>query len=175
MSQTISPANPSQERDDASAQQRPANAAPQQPQQPRNGLGQVYQTDIPARMDRLPWSRWHWLVVIALSITWILDGLEVTIVGAIGSVLSWRARRSADERRTSPTGGIFCRAVATGHGAIGAGYSTMLGRARRSAPGLARSGSAPIGANTASSASAGWPAVTRAGRLWLWGRTSGQI
>src|ERR1700724_2998299 len=45
-------------------------------------------TDIPARMDRLPWSRWHWLVVISLGITWILDGLEVTIVGAIGSVLT---------------------------------------------------------------------------------------
>ena len=44
-------------------------------------------TNIPARMDRLPWSRWHWLVVIALGITWILDGLEVTIVGVIGAVL----------------------------------------------------------------------------------------
>ncbi len=47
----------------------------------------VVATDIPARLDRLPWSRWHWLVVIALGITWILDGLEVTIVGALGSVL----------------------------------------------------------------------------------------
>jgi MFS family permease len=45
------------------------------------------ETDIPARLDRLPWSRWHWRVVIALGITWILDGLEVTIVGALGSVL----------------------------------------------------------------------------------------
>jgi hypothetical protein len=36
---------------------------------------------IPARMDRLPWSRWHWLVIAALGITWILDGLEVTMVG----------------------------------------------------------------------------------------------
>ena len=44
-------------------------------------------TNIPNRMDRLPWSRWHWLVVIALGITWVLDGLEVTIIGAIGSVL----------------------------------------------------------------------------------------
>ena len=44
-------------------------------------------TNIPSRMDRLPWSRWHWLVVISLGITWILDGLEVTIVGAIASVL----------------------------------------------------------------------------------------
>ena len=44
-------------------------------------------TDIPARLDRLPWSRFHLLVVIALGITWILDGLEVTIVGAIGPIL----------------------------------------------------------------------------------------
>jgi MFS family permease len=44
-------------------------------------------TDIPARLDRLPWSRFHVLVVTALGITWILDGLEVTVVGAIGPVL----------------------------------------------------------------------------------------
>ena len=44
-------------------------------------------TDIPARLDRLPWSRFHVLIVIALGVTWILDGLEVTIVGAIGPVL----------------------------------------------------------------------------------------
>ncbi len=45
-------------------------------------------TTIPARMDRLPWSRWHWLVVVGLGTVWILDGLEVTIVGAIGSRLT---------------------------------------------------------------------------------------
>ncbi len=45
-------------------------------------------TDIPARMDRLPWSRWHWMVVIGLGITWILDGLEVTIVGLIAPVIT---------------------------------------------------------------------------------------
>ncbi len=43
--------------------------------------------DIPARLDRLPWSRWHWRVVIALGIAWVLDGLEVTLVGSIGGVL----------------------------------------------------------------------------------------
>jgi hypothetical protein len=46
------------------------------------------ETDIPARMDRLPWSRWHWLVVIGLGTVWILDGLSVTIVGAIGGRLT---------------------------------------------------------------------------------------
>lgn len=45
-------------------------------------------TNIPQRMDRLPWSRWHWLVVTALGITWLLDGLEVSIVAAIGPVLT---------------------------------------------------------------------------------------
>jgi MFS family permease len=49
--------------------------------------GQGVHTDIPARLDRLPLSRFHLLVVTALGVTWILDGLEVTIVGAIGPVL----------------------------------------------------------------------------------------
>jgi MFS family permease len=44
-------------------------------------------TGIPARLDRLPWSRFHVLVVVALGVTWILDGLEVTLVGSIGPVL----------------------------------------------------------------------------------------
>jgi MFS family permease len=45
------------------------------------------QTDIPFRLDRLPWSRFHLLVVFGLGITWILDGLEVTIVGSLGPAL----------------------------------------------------------------------------------------
>src|SRR5437763_14501413 len=46
------------------------------------------ETSIPARMDRLPWSRWHWLVVIGLGTVWILDGLQVTIIGAIAGRLT---------------------------------------------------------------------------------------
>src|SRR6059058_5701973 len=46
------------------------------------------ETDIPARMDRLPWARWHWMVIIGLGTVWILDGLSVTIVGAIGGRLT---------------------------------------------------------------------------------------
>jgi hypothetical protein len=38
-------------------------------------------------MHRLPWSRFHWLVVVALGITWVLDGLEVTLEGAISGAL----------------------------------------------------------------------------------------
>ena len=40
-------------------------------------------TAVPGRLDRLPWSRWHWTIVIGLGMVWILDGLEVTIVGNI--------------------------------------------------------------------------------------------
>ncbi|AVV42409.1 MFS transporter [Streptomyces sp. P3] len=45
-------------------------------------------TDIPARLDRLPWSRWHWTIVFGLGTVWILDGLEVTVVGNIAARLS---------------------------------------------------------------------------------------
>ena len=50
--------------------------------------GDVVETMIPRRLDRLPWSRWHWFVVAGLGITWILDGFEVTLVGAIASMLT---------------------------------------------------------------------------------------
>jgi MFS family permease len=48
-------------------------------------------TDLPQRLDRLPWSRWHWTVVGGLGITWILDGLEVTMVGSVGPRLQEHA------------------------------------------------------------------------------------
>jgi MFS family permease len=55
----------------------------------RPGLKTI-ETRIPARMDRLPWARWHWMVIIGLGTVWILDGLEVTIVGSIASRLTER-------------------------------------------------------------------------------------
>jgi MFS family permease len=48
---------------------------------------EIFETMIPARLDRLPWSEFHWLLVIGLGITWVLDGLEVTLMGAISAVL----------------------------------------------------------------------------------------
>jgi MFS family permease len=48
---------------------------------------QIVESDLPARLDRLPWSRFHTLVVAALGITWILDGLEVTLAGALAGAL----------------------------------------------------------------------------------------
>ncbi|TMG73862.1 MAG: MFS transporter, partial [Betaproteobacteria bacterium] len=47
----------------------------------------MLETTIPARLDRLPWSPWHWRVVIALGVSWLLDGLEVTVVGSLGPAL----------------------------------------------------------------------------------------
>src|SRR6201988_5568566 len=47
----------------------------------------IIETDIPARLDRLPWSRFHTLVVVALGVTWILDGLEVTLAGTVAGAL----------------------------------------------------------------------------------------
>ena len=45
-------------------------------------------TSVPARLDRLPWTRWHWMIVIGLGTVWILDGLEVTIVGNLSGRLA---------------------------------------------------------------------------------------
>ncbi len=50
-------------------------------------MPETFETLIPARLDRLPWSEFHWLLVIGLGITWVLDGLEVTLMGAISAVL----------------------------------------------------------------------------------------
>ena len=47
----------------------------------------VIETDVPARMDRLPWSAWHVRIIIALGTSWILDGLEVTLVGSLSGIL----------------------------------------------------------------------------------------
>jgi MFS family permease len=47
----------------------------------------IIETDIPARLDRLPWTGFHTLVVVALGITWVLDGLEVTVAGSIAGAL----------------------------------------------------------------------------------------
>jgi MFS family permease len=51
------------------------------------GQDQTIETDIPQRLDRLPWSRWHVMVIVALGTSWLLDGLEVTLTGSLSGVL----------------------------------------------------------------------------------------
>jgi MFS family permease len=50
-------------------------------------FGEV-ETDVPARLDALPWARFHWMVVLGLGAVWVLDGLEVTIVGSVAARLT---------------------------------------------------------------------------------------
>ena len=50
--------------------------------------GETIESYVPARLDRMPWSSWHWLIVLSLGATWILDGLEVTLAGAVGGILT---------------------------------------------------------------------------------------
>jgi MFS family permease len=70
---------------------------------------------IPTRMDRLPWARWHWLVVAALGITWILDGLEVTIVGNIAGILvEPDSGLNLTEAQVGLAGGIYIAGACTG-------------------------------------------------------------
>jgi MFS family permease len=89
----------------------------------------IIESDIPARLDRLPWSRWHWLVVIALGITWILDGLEVTLAGAIGGVLEHRDTLGLTDAQVGLS--ATCYLLGAVIGALVFGYATdRLGRKR---------------------------------------------
>jgi len=89
----------------------------------------VIETDVPARLDRLPWTRFHTLVVVALGITWILDGLEVTIAGSIVGAL----QESPVLHFTAAQVGLVASAYLAGAvlGALLFGYLTdRLGRRR---------------------------------------------
>ena len=86
-------------------------------------------SDVPARLDRLPWSRWHWLVVIALGITWVLDGLEVTLAGAIGAVLKRPDALALTDAQIGASATFYL--IGAVSGALFFGYATdRLGRKR---------------------------------------------
>ncbi len=86
------------------------------------GTGETVRTDIPARLDRLPWSKWHWLVVVALGVTWILDGLEVTLVGSIAGALTDKDTLGLSTSQATAAGSFYL-AGAVG-GALLFGYLT---------------------------------------------------
>ncbi|GAA0367013.1 MFS transporter [Microbispora corallina] len=72
-------------------------------------------TDIPARLDRLPWARWHWLVLIGLGTVWILDGLEVTIVGVIGPRITEKSSGLAlTESQVGLAAGVYVAGACVG-------------------------------------------------------------
>jgi MFS family permease len=74
----------------------------------------TFATNIPARLDRLPWSSFHWLVVISLGITWILDGLEVTIVGSLAGVLTQKSTLALTAAQIGLTGSTYIAGAVLG-------------------------------------------------------------
>jgi len=87
----------------------------------------VIETDIPARLDRLPWARFHTLVVVALGITWILDGLEVTLAGSIAGALQESPALHFDAEEVGLVGTAYLFGAVVG--AVVFGYLTdRLGR-----------------------------------------------
>ncbi|HEY4343756.1 MAG TPA: MFS transporter, partial [Parvibaculum sp.] len=87
-----------------------------------NAALDVVETKVAARLDRLPWGRFHTLVVAALGVTWILDGLEVTLAGSVAGAL----KESAVLHFTNADVGLVASAYLVGAvlGALGFGWAT---------------------------------------------------
>ncbi len=79
-------------------------------------------TDVHCRLDRLPWSRFHWLVVGALGASWAIDGLEVTLAGAVGAVLQAPESLGLSSARVGATASAYLLGAVIG--ALICGYLT---------------------------------------------------
>jgi MFS family permease len=89
--------------------------------------GEWIESYVPARLDRMPWSRWHWLIVIALGATWILDGLEVTLAGSLGGILTRRETLGLSDAEVGASATFYLAGAVLG--ALLFGYGTdRLGR-----------------------------------------------
>ncbi|MDR5758248.1 MFS transporter [Caballeronia sp. LZ035] len=94
----------------------------EQPAQPG-----IIETDLPGRLDRLPWGRFHTLIVLALGITWLLDGLEVTLAGAVASALKTSPALQFSNADVGIAGSAYIAGAVLG--ALGFGWLTdRLGR-----------------------------------------------
>jgi MFS family permease len=76
--------------------------------------GAVIESDVPARMDRLPWSRWHLRIVVALGTSWILDGLEVTLVGSLSGVLQSKNGLSLSDQQVTGAATVYLAGAVIG-------------------------------------------------------------
>ncbi len=74
----------------------------------------VFETDVPARLDRLPFARFHWLVIFALGITWILDGLEVTLVGSLAGAITSSPRLQMTDAQFGLTASAYLTGAVVG-------------------------------------------------------------
>ncbi len=89
--------------------------------------GRTIQTDIPQRMDRLPWSSWHARIIMALGTSWLLDGLEVTLVGSLSGILESRAGLGLSDQQVTAAATTYL--IGAVLGALLFGYLTdRLGR-----------------------------------------------
>jgi MFS family permease len=89
--------------------------------------GQLIESYVPARLDRMPWSRWHWLIVVSLGATWILDGLEVTLAGSLGGILTRRETLGLTDTQVGASATFYLAGAVLG--ALLFGYGTdRLGR-----------------------------------------------
>ena len=86
-----------------------------------------FETDVPARLDRLPFARFHWRVAIALGVTWALDGLEVTLVGSLAGALKESPSLALSESQVGLAGSAYL--IGAVAGALFFGWLTdRLGR-----------------------------------------------
>src|SRR5437870_4008920 len=91
--------------------------------------GEMIESYVPARLDRMPWSRWHWLIVVSLGATWILDGLEVTLAGSLGGILTRRETLGLSDAQVGASATFYLAGAVLG--ALLFGYGTdRLGRKR---------------------------------------------
>ncbi len=89
--------------------------------------GETIESRVPARLDRMPWSRWHWLIVVSLGATWILDGLEVTLAGSLGGILTRRETLGLTDTQVGASATFYLAGAVLG--ALLFGYGTdRLGR-----------------------------------------------
>jgi len=91
--------------------------------------GTRFTSDIPARLDRLPWSRWHSRVVFALGVTWLLDGLEVTLVGAVAPLLATPDTLGLTDTQIGASATVYLAGAISGALLFGR-LSDMFGRKR---------------------------------------------
>jgi MFS family permease len=93
------------------------------------GTENIVESNVPARLDRLPWSGWHWRIVIALSITWLLDGLETTLGGALVGILKDPRTLHLSDAQIGVSATVYLAGAVAG--ALVFGYATdRFGRKR---------------------------------------------